>query len=108
MDEEEKRYVREGFDNDDELAMYDLLLKDSLTPVEIKKVKDLAKTLLERVKSTIHSLDRWRDKEETKAAVDVLIRDTLWKELPNSYDEEAVSEYRQKIYEFVYAKYPAA
>lgn len=27
LDEEEKRYVREGFNNDEELAMYDLLLK---------------------------------------------------------------------------------
>jgi type I restriction enzyme R subunit len=39
LDDEEKRYVREGFDNDEELAMYDLLLKDSMTPAEIKKIK---------------------------------------------------------------------
>lgn len=108
LDDEEKRYVREGFDNDEELAMYDLLLKDSLTSAEIKKVKQLAKVLLDRIKAKISELDHWTDKEETKAVVDVLIRDTLWRELPESYDDTALSEYRQRIYEFVYSTYPAA
>ena len=46
LDDEEKRYVREGFNNDEELAMYDLLLKDSLTPSEIKKIKKLANWII--------------------------------------------------------------
>jgi type I restriction enzyme R subunit len=107
LDEESKRYAREGFDNDEELAMYDLLLKESLTPVEIKKVKLLAKILLDRVKAKIRELDHWREKEETKAVVDVLIRDTLWSELPDSYDDMFTS-YRKRIYEYVYSTYPAA
>lgn len=108
LDEEEKRYVREGFDNDEELAMYDLLMKDSLTPAEIKKVKNLAKELLELIKEKIHELDHWTEKEETQAAVDITIRDTLWSELPESYDDTLINEYRQRIYEFVYSTYPAA
>lgn len=108
LDDEEKRYVREGFNNDEELAMYDLLLKDSLTPAEIKKVKKLAKVLLERIKDKISELDHWTEKEETQAAVDILIRDTLWSELPDSYDDRLLNEYRRKIYEFVYTTYPAA
>ena len=108
LDDEEKRYVREGFSNDEELAMYDLLFKDSLTPAEIKKVKKLAKVLLERIKDKISELDHWTEKEETKAAVDILIRDTLWSELPDSYDDRLLNEYRRKIYEFVYTTYPAA
>ena len=108
LDDEEKRYVREGFDNDEELAMYDLLMKESLTPAEIKKIKALAKVLLERVKNKINELDHWTEKEETQAAVDVVIRNTLWSELPESYDDTLVSEYRQRIYEFVYSTYPAA
>jgi type I restriction enzyme R subunit len=108
LDDEEKRYVREGFSNDEELAMYDLLFKDSLTPAEIKKVKKLAKVLLERIKDKISELDHWTEKEETKAAVEILIRDTLWSELPASYDDRLLNEYRRKIYEFVYTTYPAA
>jgi type I restriction enzyme R subunit len=71
LDDEEKRYVREGFNNDEEL-------------------------------------DHWTEKEETQAAVDILIRDTLWSELPDSYDDRLLNEYRRKIYEFVYTTYPAA
>lgn len=108
LDSEEKRYAREGFENDEELAVYDLLMKDSLTPAEIKKVKELAKVLLDRIKAKIKELDHWTEKEETQAAVDVLIRDTLWSELPESYDDTALSAYRQRIYEFVYSTYPAA
>ena len=108
LDNEEKRYAREGFDNDEELAVYDLLMKDSLTPAEIKKVKQLAKVLLERIKAKIKELDHWTEKEETKAAMDVLIRDTLWCELPDSYDDTALNSYRQRIYEFVYSAYRAA
>ena len=108
LDIEEKRYAREGFDNDEELAVYDLLINDSLTPAEIKKVKQLAKVLLDRIKAKVKELDHWTEKEETQAAMDVLIRDTLWSELPESYDDTSLSAYRQRIYEFVYSTYPAA
>ncbi|MDQ0496952.1 type I restriction endonuclease subunit R [Paenibacillus brasilensis] len=108
LNEEEKRYAREGFDSDEELAIYDLLMKDSLTPNEIKKIKQLSKILLKKIKTKIAELDHWTDKEETKAVVDVLIRDTLWSELPESYDESLLTYYRQKLYEFVYSAYPAA
>ncbi len=47
----------------------------------------------------------WTDKQETKAEVDNLIRDTLWTELPSCYDEVSISAYRQKIYEYVYTRY---
>ena len=107
LNDEEKRFVREGFENDEELAIYDLLLKNSLTPAEIKKVKKLAKILLKQIKQTIKKLDHWTEKEETQAAVDVVIRDILYKELPESYDKE-ITQYRQKVYEFVYSAYSAA
>lgn len=45
------------------------------------------------------------DKQETKAAVDNLIRDTLWAELPKCYDDDSISMYRQRIYEYVYTRY---
>ena len=43
------------------------------------------KVLLERVKNRISELDHWTEKEETQPAVDVIIRNTLWSELPESY-----------------------
>ena len=108
LDHEEQRYVREGFSSDEELSLYDLLFKDDLSKADIKKIKEVAATLLQKVKTKIAELDHWTDKQETKAAIDNLIRDTLWAELPESYDEISISGYRQRIYEYVYTRYKEA
>lgn len=106
MDQEEQRYAREGFSSDEELSLYDLLFLETLTKQEMQQIKRVAVDLLAKVKSKIAELDHWRDKEETKATVDNLIRDTLWSELPKCYDDNSISMYRQKIYEYVYVRYP--
>ncbi len=108
LDQEEQRYVREGFENDEELSLYDMLFRDDLSKKDIRKIKEVASDLLKKIKSKISELDHWTDKQETKAAVDNLIRDTLWAELPECYDEVSISEYRQRIYEYVYTRYKAA
>lgn len=105
MDEEEKRYAREGFSNDEELTLYDMLFRDDLTKEDIKKLKEVAIELLENIKTKISELDHWTDKQETKAEVDNLIRDILWRELPECYDELSISSYRQHIYGYVYTRY---
>lgn len=105
MDEEQQRYVREGFNSDEELSIYDLLFSDNLSKQDIKTIKKVSVDLLTKIKEKIAELDHWTDKQETKAVVDNLIRDTLWAELPESYSEVAISTYRQKIYEYVYLRY---
>ena len=105
LEQEEQRYIREGFESDEELSLYDLLFKNDLSKSDIKKIKEVATTLLQKIKAKIAELDHWTDKQETKAEVENLIRDTLWSELPESYDEKSISEYRQRIYEYVYARY---
>lgn len=77
LDEEQKRYVREGFESDEELTMFDLLIKESLSKEDIKKVKRLAQTMLSKIKERIHELDHWKDKEETRSIISVMIRDLL-------------------------------
>ena len=108
MDREEKRYVREGFASDEELSLYDMLFKDDLSKSDIQKIKEVAVDLLQKVKAKISEFDHWTDKQETKAAVDNLIRDILWDGLPESYDEISISAYRQRIYEYVYTRYKNA
>lgn len=105
MDEEQRRYSREGFNSDEELALYDLLFSENLSKEDIKAIKKVSIDLLAKIKAKIAELDHWTDKQETKAAVDNLIRDTLWESLPACYNEVSISEYRQKIYEYVYLRY---
>lgn len=108
MSKEEQRYAREGFTSDEELSFYDMLFRDDLGKNDIKKIKEVATTLLSKIKSKISELDHWSDKQETKAEVDNLIRDTLWGELPECYDDISISACREKIYEYVYMRYRSA
>lgn len=105
MNQEEQRYVREGFASDEELSFYDMLFREDLSKNDIKKLKEVAASLLQKVKAKIAELDHWTDKQETKSVVDNLIRDTLWNELPECYNEVSISVYRQQIYEYVYTRY---
>lgn len=41
LSEEEKRYVREGFKSDEELSLYDLLLKDNLSKTKSRSLRML-------------------------------------------------------------------
>lgn len=105
MDQEQQRYVREGFESDEELSLYDMLFSETLSNQDIKAIKAVASSLLKKIKVKIAELDHWTDKQETKAAIDNLIRDTLWAELPECYAEISISLYRQRIYEYVYTRY---
>lgn len=105
MSEEQQRYVREGFSSDEELSLYDMLFRDNLSKSDIEAIKRVAVELLSKIRAKIAEFDHWTDKQETKAAVDNLIRDTLWQGLPESFDEISISEYRQRIYEYFYTRY---
>lgn len=105
MNQEEQRYVREGFTSDEELSFYDMLFRDDLSKAEIKQVKNVAATLLRKVKERIATLDHFMDKQETRAIVDNLIRDMLWVELPGCYDDASIDVCRQKVYTYVCMHY---
>lgn len=61
--------------------------------------------MLDKVKTKIVELDHWTNKQETKAEVDILIGRILWEKLTESYSDNAIFTYRQKIYEYVYTRY---
>src|SRR5699024_7059075 len=61
MDQEEQRYVREGFSSDEELSMYDLLFSENLSKQDIRAIKKISVELLAKVKAKIAELDHWRD-----------------------------------------------
>ena len=105
LSEEERRYVREGFENDEQLSMYDVLMKDDLTKEDIKKLKKVAVELLNKIKQQLETMDHPFDKQETKASLIITIRDLLWAELPQSYSDESINYYRDKVYNYVSQRY---
>ena len=105
LDEETKRYIREGFDNDEQLSMYDVLMKDNLSKEDIKKLKVVAKDLLASIKEMLNSMSTPFDNPTAKANIIILIRDTLWSQLPESYPDESIAHYRDAVYNYVSHRY---
>lgn len=109
LSEEENRHVREGLD-EETLAVFDILKKPDLKPSEIKRVKRVAGELLEHLKSEKLRIDRWKEKEATRDAVETAILDFLYDEttgLPvDGYSDQEVYAYAGSVFGHIYRAYP--
>ena len=109
LDVEESRAVREGLD-EETLAIYDLLVKPDLKPKEIQKIKMVSKELLKTLKGKLKDMYKFQDKEPTRDAVKVLIRNFLWDEktgLPvDYYTQKDVYKKAEAVFYHVYRAYP--
>jgi type I restriction enzyme, R subunit len=108
LNDEESRAVREGLD-EESLAIFDLLKKPDLKDADIKRIKKVAIDLLKTLKEEKLRIDQWRDKETTRDAVRVTIRDFLWSDntgLPNLYTEDDVAQKAEDVFRHVFWAYP--
>lgn len=107
MSEEEKRHTRIGLADDEALTLFDMLtlFRDDLTAKDIACIKKVAVELLQKIKTAIASMDHWTEKRETQAAVDNIIRDTLFDELPMCYEFSEIAAYQRRIFEHVFVRY---
>lgn len=105
LSEEERRYIREGFENEEELSLYDVLFKEDLSKEDIKKLKKVAKDLLDKIKSMLKTMDHPFDKQETRASIIVVIKNLLWEELPESYSSDSIIHYREAVYNYISQRY---
>ncbi len=108
MNEEECRAVREGLD-EESLAVFDLLKKPDLKTEEIRRIKAVAVSLLETLKAEKLRIDHWREKEATRDAVRLVIRDFLWSEatgLPAAYSDTDIQNRTEAVFGHVFRAYP--
>ncbi len=88
MRAEDARPLREGL-SDDELEIFDLLRKDSMTQAETQKVKLAAKALLHRLRDEPPKVlvQDWYKTDQTRRIVRSTVAEVLDRELPlESYD----------------------
>lgn len=78
MSAESKRYVKEGLDNEEQLAVFDMLLKPDLNKAEIKKIKSVAVSLLKELERQMRDVQGLFSKGSTR------------------------DRFRQSIYDFLY------
>ena len=94
LDAEQRRAVEEGL-NEDELALFDLLKRDDLGKAERERVKQSSRDLLAAIKARLSELDRFWEKEQTKADLQVFILDEVFGNLPTppftTEEKEAVA-----------------
>lgn len=81
LDEEQKRATREGL-HEDELALFDLLQKGGLDKTARERLKQASRELLASIKARLAELDRFWEKEQTKAEVEVFILNEVFANLP--------------------------
>ena len=109
LDEEESRALREGLD-EESLAIFDLLKKPDLGGTEIRRIKRVAVELLRTLKAEKLRVDQWREKESTRDAVHITIRDFLWSDetgLPaDGYSEGEVEAISDHVFQHVFRVYP--
>lgn len=87
------------------MAIFDLLKKVPLGKSEREMVKLASRTLLESVRKLIAPLERWTEKEQTQAEVQVVILDHLFRVLPtppfSDVDKQSAA---QEVYQYVWAQ----
>ena len=84
---EDERHIREGL-NEDELELFDLLKKDTMTQDETQKVKLAAKSLLHRLLEEHPRVlvQDWYKDTQTQKTVRSAVEQVLDHNLPESYD----------------------
>ena len=104
LDAEQNRAVEEGL-TEEELALFDMLRKDGLGKADRERVKQASRDLLASIEARLRELDRFWEKEQTKAEVQVFILDEVHGSLPMPpFRSEELSGLAEKVYEHVWQR----
>jgi type I restriction enzyme R subunit len=100
---EEKRYLREELDNEDQLAVFDLLQKDALSKAERDAIKKVSRELQEKLISGKLQIDHWREKAAAQAQVKAEIIKHLFANLPSDvYGADEISLKASAVFTHIY------
>ena len=103
LNKEERRWEMKWL-TEEELALFDILIKKDIKPDEEKKIKKIATDLIIKLRKEKLVID-WRKKQSTRADVKVTIEDFLFNQLPQSYDEKLCESKTQEVYYHIYDNY---
>ncbi len=102
MDEELQRHVREGL-SEEELTLFDMLLKENLSKADREKIKQASKGLLSSLKEHLATMPTWFKNATTQAEVQMFILDNLYTSLPRPpFTEEEAEALSTKLYGFIF------
>jgi type I restriction enzyme R subunit len=102
LDEEQRRAVELGL-TEEQLALFDLLRKESLSGTEREQIKQASRELLADLQRLIAPLEQWTEKEQTQAEVEVFILDHVYQALPEPpYTAADKKEVAGRVYRHIW------
>jgi type I restriction enzyme R subunit len=104
LDAEQRRAVEEGLGND-ELALFDMLFKESISKADRERLKQASKSLLAALREILRPMPDWTQNTSTQAEVKIFILDNLWQSLPRPpFTEEETEQAAARIYDYVFER----
>ena len=107
LDEEAKRAMRDGLDEETQ-TLFDMLKKKDLNKKDIDRIKKVAVELHAILLRKKAEIDEWRAKEQTRDEMRMTIQDFLYNDmtgLPESYTDREIIEKADAIYGWAYRAY---
>jgi type I restriction enzyme R subunit len=102
LDEEQRRAAAEGL-SEDELALFDLLFRDSISKADRERVKQASRSLLASLQELLRPMPAWTQNVQTQAQVKVFILDRLWDSLPRPpFSEQDTETLTDRVYDYVW------
>ena len=104
LDDEQRRAAEEGL-SDDELALFDLLFKESISKADRERLKQASKALISSLRDLLRPMQDWTQKAATQAEVKVFILDNLWRTLPRpQFTDEETDAIAERVYDYVWQR----
>ena len=104
LDAEQRRAAEEGL-SEDELALFDLLFRASISKADRERLKQASRTLLVSLRELLRPMHDWTQNSATQAEVKVFILDNLWRALPRPpFTDEETESVASRIYDYVWQR----
>ena len=108
LDEKQREWVREGFENQQQMTVFEMLFKETLTPAEIRQVKAVAVEMVSAIERSLAGMVSWTQKAETRDRVRLIVRDEVYKLPEESYPDSALPGCIEQIFDYFYTRDLAA
>ncbi len=104
LDAEQRRASEEGL-SEDELAMFDLLFRESISKTDRERLKQASKRLLASLQEILKPMPAWTQNTTTQAQVKMFILDNLWRNLPRPpFTDQEAEAVATRVYDYVWQR----
>ncbi len=104
LDAEQRRAAEEGL-SEGELALFDLLFKETITKADRERLKQASKGLLASLRELLRPMHDWTQNTTTQAQVRTFILDNLWASLPRPpFNDEETEAVANRVYDYVWER----